>query len=321
MDPAQDPCSRRTLLASSAAAVAAWAAAPGGASGAGAPGEPRAGFGYCLNTSTIRGQKLSPPEEVDVAAKAGYGAVEFWTRELQQYADQGGSLADLRKRLSDQGLAVASAISFANWIADDEAQRAAGLEQWKREMDLIARVGGRHIAAPPSGATKTAITDMAAIARRYRVLLEIGRELGVVPQLEFWGASKTLSRLSEIAMVAIDAGHPDACLLLDAFQLYKSGSPVEGLRLLNGAAMHVFHINDYPADPPREAVTDAHRVYPGDGVAPLVAILRLLAGTGFRGYLSLEVFNRDYWSLDPLVAARTGLEKSRAVAEKALEGA
>ena len=42
-------------------------------------------------------------------------------------------------------------------------------------------------------------------------------------------------------------------------------------------------MNDYPAEPPRDAITDAHRVYPGDGVAPLKEMLRDLRGLGFRG--------------------------------------
>jgi sugar phosphate isomerase/epimerase len=65
-------------------------------------------------------------------------------------------------------------------------------------------------------------------------------------------------------------------------------------------------------------VTDAHRLYPGDGVAPLVDMLRTMRAAGFQGFLSLEIFNRDYWKHDALTVARTGLEKTRAVAEKAL---
>jgi sugar phosphate isomerase/epimerase len=73
--------------------------------------------------------------------------------------------------------------------------------------------------------------------------------------------------------------------------------------------MHVFHMNDYPADPPRERITDADRVFPGDGTAPLEEILRTLASVGFRGMLSLELFNRTYWQQPALTVARTGLEK------------
>jgi len=83
--------------------------------------------------------------------------------------------------------------------------------------------------------------------------------------------------------------------------------------------MHTLHIDDYPADPPRETINDSHRVYPGDGVAPWDRIVQILYEIGFRGYLSLELFNREYWKQDALQVARTGLEKIRAVVAKALK--
>ena len=76
-------------------------------------------------------------------------------------------------------------------------------------------------------------------------------------------------------------------------------------------------MNDYPDDPPRDTIGDAHRVYPGDGVAPLSKILRDVHDAGFRGMLSLELFNRDYWKQEPLDVARTGLEKMRSAVKKA----
>jgi sugar phosphate isomerase/epimerase len=79
--------------------------------------------------------------------------------------------------------------------------------------------------------------------------------------------------------------------------------------------MHVFHINDYPADPPRASIGDADRVYPGDGIAPLATILSTLRATGFSGALSLELFNRDYWRDDALEVAKTGLAKMRRTLE------
>ena len=185
----------------------------------------------------------------------------------------GRRLADLKKRIADLGLSVESAIGFPSWAVDDDAQREKGMEQMKREMDLVAQIGGRRIAAPPAGVNNNTGMDLRRIGERYRAVLELGRQMGVVPQLEIWGSAKTLGRVSEAAFVAIEANHADACLLLDVYHIYKSGVGFGGLRLLNGRAMHVLHINDYPADPPREKVTDADRVYPGDGVAPLPAIL------------------------------------------------
>ncbi|MEX2027105.1 MAG: sugar phosphate isomerase/epimerase, partial [Pirellulaceae bacterium] len=73
---------------------------------------------YCLNMSTIRGQKLSVPDQIDVAAKAGYNAIEPWMGDLHQFIEQGGIAADLKKRIADAGLTVESAIGFAEWIVD-----------------------------------------------------------------------------------------------------------------------------------------------------------------------------------------------------------
>ena len=72
-------------------------------------------------------------------------------------------------------------------------------------------------------------------------------------------------------------------------------------------------MNDYPANPPRATINDADRVYPGDGIAPLADLVRILRGIGFRGYFSLELFNREYWKQDARMVARTGLEKMRAI--------
>ncbi len=302
-----------------------WLASAGLLTGAGFfPGSVRAAesvfakkFRYSLNTSTIRGQKLGIVKEVEIAAKAGYDAIEPWLRDLDRYVQEGGSLADLRKRIADAGLTVESAIGFAQWIVDDSAQRKKGLEQARRDMDTLKQIGGLRIAAPPTGATHQTDLDLFQAAARYRALLEVGEEIGIVPQVEVWGFSKSLSRLGESAFVAIESGHPNACLLPDVYHIYKGGSDFAGLSLFGPQAIPVFHINDYPADPPRESIGDKHRVYPGDGVAPLSKILQLLAGTGCFPVLSLELFNPGYWQQDPLAVARQGLEKMKTAVEKA----
>ena len=275
-------------------------------------------FRYCLNTSTIRGQKLGFIREIEIAAQAGYDGIEPWIRTIEEYVKQGGSLKDASKRIQDQGLKVESAIGFANWIVDDDASRKKGLEQAKRDMDLVRQIGGTRIAAPPAGATRQSGMDLFKAAQRYRKLLELGDTMGVVPQVEVWGFSKTLSRLGETVFVAVESGHRKACILPDVYHIYKGGSDFEGLRLLSGQSIHVFHVNDYPDDPPRKTISDANRVYPGDGIAPLNRIVSILSQNGFRGALSLELFNRDYWKQDALAVATTGLEKTKAAVEKAL---
>jgi sugar phosphate isomerase/epimerase len=253
---------------------------------------------------------------VDLAATAGYQGIEPWIDEIQRYVEQGGKLNDLRRRLEEKNLRVEGAIGFAEWIVDDDARRAKGLEVAKRDMDLVAQLGGKRIAAPPAGLTDRADLDLVKIAERYKKLCELGDSLGVAPLVEVWGFSQTLNRLGAATMVAIESGHPKASVLADVYHLYKGGSDPKGLRLLGATTMEVMHLNDYPQIP-REKITDADRVYPGDGVAPLTSILRDLHQIGFRGALSLEVFNADYYQQDPLQVAKTGLAKMKAAVQRA----
>jgi 2-keto-myo-inositol isomerase len=276
-------------------------------------------FRFCLNTATIRGQKLGLVKEIEIAAQAGYEGIEPWVESIDAFKKAGGKLGDVKKQLADAGVTVESAIGFPEWIVDDDARRAKGLERAKYEMDLVAQIGGKRVAAPPAGATNTPNFDLYKAADRYRALLEAGDQIGIVPQLELWGFSQNMHRLSECAMVAMQAGHPKACVLLDIFHMYKGGSDPRGLRLLSDAAVPVLHMNDYPDTPPREKIDDSFRCYPGDGVGPVLDVLRLLHAQGREKVLSLELFSRKYWAQDALEVARTGLAKMKAVASKALE--
>jgi sugar phosphate isomerase/epimerase len=276
------------------------------------------GFRYCLNTATLRGYNLDLIQLVEVAGKAGYQAIEPWLNLIDTYVKGGGSLPDLRKRIADGGLTVESAIAFPQWMVDDPAKRASGLEQARRDMDAVARIGGKRIAAPPSGANSGAEIGLLQVVERYRALLELGDQMGVVPELEFWGPSANLNRLSQAVFVAMETGHPKACVLADVFHLYKGGSGFSGLRMLGGNALQVFHMNDYPATPPRETIADRDRVYPGDGIAPMKQILADLHRMNPALVLSLELFNAAYWKGDALETARTGLAKMQQAVRQAV---
>ena len=275
-------------------------------------------FGYCLNTSTIKGQKLRLVDEVEVAAKAGYDGFEPWVSELEDHVRGGGVLTDLGKRIADLGLSVENLIGFFEWLVDDPERRQKGFEEARRILDMAQKIGCKRLAAPPMGVVDTPGLDLVEAGERYRELLETAADFGVVPMVEFWGMSKSLSRLGEAVYIAIESGHRKACVLADIFHMYKGVGNHHGLRLIGPQTLGLFHVNDYPARPARSRITDAQRVYPGDGVAPSKAIYRDLNTVGYRGMLSLELFNEEYWKEDALVVAQKGLEKLRATVTKSL---
>jgi sugar phosphate isomerase/epimerase len=138
--------------------------------------------------------------------------------------------------------------------------------------------------------------------------------------VEVWGLSETFKRLGEAVFVAVESGHPDACVLADPYHVYKGGSTITSIDLLSARCLQHLHMNDYPADPPRETIQDKHRVYPGDGVAPLGELFRTLRDVGYTGMLSLELFSEALYQQDPLEVAQTGLAKTKAAVRAALGG-
>ena len=110
--------SRREVLSSSVAAVGAavmssTVSEAQAQKSAGARSRPaNEPFGYCLNTSTIRGNKLDFPGVIAAASKAGFHALEPWINEIDRYTSGGGTLKDLGKRIADAGLTVEGAIAF-----------------------------------------------------------------------------------------------------------------------------------------------------------------------------------------------------------------
>jgi 2-keto-myo-inositol isomerase len=276
-------------------------------------------FGYCLNTSTIRGNQLDIVKVVDAAAKAGFDAIEPWITELDAYTKNGGVLKDLGRRIADAGLTVENAIAFNSFLTEDVAARAAGMESLKRDMDKVAQIGGVRIATVPGRAAAGSVpVTLDNAAKYYREALELGETMGVQPLFELWGTHPQFGPLRNGIYVTVATGRADASLLLDVFHLYKSGTPFTALKQINGGALHVVHINDYPKAADPAALNDGNRLYPGDGVAPFPQILRDMRDNGFRGCFSLELFNRDYWAKSADENLKTGLEKMRAVVNEAL---
>ena len=169
---------------------------------------------------------------------------------------------------------------------------------------------GEYSALAASGALS--IADTARLLRIRGEAMQAAVPVGI-------GAMAVLLGMDFAAAqaVAAEAAHPDACVLPDFYHIYKGGSSFEGLSMIEASKIHVFHMNDYPAEPDRTEMNDSHRVYPGDGVAPLTDILNMIGGRQRSVTLSLELFNKEYWKQDALYVAKTGLAKMKAAVAKA----
>lgn len=269
---------------------------------------------YCLNTSTIRPVE-SLLEKIRIAAAAGFQAIELWNDEMTRHVEQGGSLEEIRRALEDAGLQVPSVISLRGWMDSEGEAYQQALDEARRRMEQAAVVGAPHIVATPAITFQPVTVNLDRVAQRYRKLLEIGREFDVWPAMEFLGFVTSIYRVDQAWEVVKRAGEPTGTIVLDPFHLFRGGSTLDDVPDLSGEHVAIFHFNDAPAEPPREQQEDRHRVLPGEGILPLREWADELQQRGYKGPVSLELFNPDLWAQDPLEVARRGLAKMREVLE------
>jgi sugar phosphate isomerase/epimerase len=263
-------------------------------------------FRYCLNASTIRGTPVA--RQIEVAALAGYGAIELWFDDVDAHVEAGGTIAGLRAMLDARGLVVPTVIYLGGWFDATDADWPRIKAECGVRLEQAAQLGSNHVIAGPSMGR----ADAAVGARHYRELLELD---GARAAMEFLGFVEQFNTIESALEVVELADHPDGTVVVDPFHIFRGGGSVEGLAKLRGEQVAVAHFNDTPAQPPREQQHDADRVWPGEGHLDLHRYLALLAQIGFHGWLSLELFREDLWARDPLEVAQTGLEKMRAVVE------
>jgi len=261
----------------------------------------------CLDTATIRPVK-GLENKVDIAISAGYDAIEPWDSDLAEYEKSGGDLKALGQKIKDAGLFVPSMIGLWGCIPKNEEEFQKSLPATKNRMRMASEIGCTYVQAIPNEVGDQ--YDLPFVASCYRRLLEIGiKEYNVIPALVFVKMFP-LKTLGQAAAVALDANHPQAKIIPDVYHMYISEGGFEGIGRLNGDFFAIFQFNDAPDGMAIGDMKDKHRVFPGDGILPLPQILKDLKRTGYKGCISLELYNPEYHKRDLLEVAKTGLQKT-----------
>jgi 2-keto-myo-inositol isomerase len=266
-------------------------------------------FLYSLNTSTIRPTPLL--DKIRIAGAAGYQAIEPWNDEITAYLDQGGSLGELKQALMDAGLKVVSVIALHGWITAEGDEKSKVFSECRRRMDQAAALESPFIVASPP----RTVVDLDQGITRFTELLALGRSAGVTPSMEFLGFSEGIKTLDLAWAIASGTGAGEATVVADVFHMIRGGGSVDDLLKLQSAQLACFHINDVPASPDPLTQTDADRVMLGEGIADLPRVIANLRSIGYRGPLSLELFNPALWEQDPAEVVRRGLDRIRGLVE------
>ena len=257
----------------------------------------------CLNTSTIKPVPLL--EKIKLVGEAGFAGIELWLNDVWEFVARGGEVSEISRALDDHGLIVPSVIAMRQWGDFEGWEHQLVLDEARRRFALGARLGAPYIVATPPLENP----ETSHLAPRYKELLQIGREEGIMPTFEYISFFKSVHTLKRAWEIVQEADDPDATLILDAFHNWNSASTEQDLIEIPLERISHYHIDDADPEKPALTQTDPDRVMPGDGQIDLKAEIKLLKEKGYDGTVSLELFNQDWWGKDPRETLKVGYER------------
>jgi 4-hydroxyphenylpyruvate dioxygenase len=245
------------------------------------------------------------PDKLEAAAAAGFEGVEIFEQDLLAFD---GAPAEVRRMCEDLGLAVTLFQPFRDFEAMPAPQRARNLDRAERKFDTMQALGAELLLVC-SNVQPAALDDPARAAEDLREMGERAARRGLRVCYEALAWGRHVRSWREAWEVVRRADHPALGLCLDSFHTLALGEDLAavGERV---PPERIFFLQ--LADAPRLAMdvlswSRHHRVFPGQGELPVAGFLRDLRATGWRGALSLEVFNDEFRAAPSRRIARDGL--------------
>jgi sugar phosphate isomerase/epimerase len=250
-----------------------------------------------INTATL-GHRAPIAEKVEAIARAGFGAIAPWRREID-----GQDVAAVARHIRDAGLAVSGYCRSTYLPAADRAGFLAAVADNRRALDQAAVLGAACfvmvVGSLPAGSRDLAAAR-AQVAEGTALLLDHARACGVRLALEplhpmYAGDRSCLNTLAQALDLAEALDPGDAPLLgvaLDAYHVWwDPGLAPQVARA--GRRLFVLHVCDWLV-PTRDLLED--RGMMGDGVIDLRAFRAMAEGAGYVGAVEVEIFSAlDWW--------------------------
>jgi 2-keto-myo-inositol isomerase len=263
-----------------------------------------------LNGATIMRSALE--DDVDVAAAAGFTALEVWAGKLEAYL-RTHRLDDLRAQMHEGRIAPWCINSIEDITHRDAAGRAALIDELRRLVAVARAIGAPAIVVVP-GRHPASFDRAAQVRDATGVLRAMSDAAGDVRlAFEFLGKPRCAVPTLDMAIEIVEqVDRRNVGLVIDTFHFHAGGSSLDDIVRVPAEQLVVLHVNGCE-DLPRKQLTDAHRLYPGEGAIPIGEILRRLRTTGWDGVASVEIFRPEYWGQEPREVARTAYERAAAV--------
>jgi 4-hydroxyphenylpyruvate dioxygenase len=236
-------------------------------------------------------------------AEAGFQGVEIFENDLLTASL---SAAEVRKRLSYLGLACTMFQPFRDFEGMPDTLRPRVFERIERKFDLMQELG-TDLLLVCSNVSPAALADRARIVADFRELGERAARRGLRVGYEALAWGRHVFDHRDAWSIVREVEHPAIGLILDSFHSLSRGVPVESLREIDPAGIFIVQLADAPVMQMDHLSWSRHfRNMPGQGDFPLVDYVSVLLERGYKGALSLEIFNDRFRSSSASTVAIDG---------------
>jgi 4-hydroxyphenylpyruvate dioxygenase len=243
-------------------------------------------------------------EKLEAAASIGFDAVEIFENDLLTFD---GSPADIRYLAESLGLKIVCFQPFRDFEAMPEPRRARNMDRAERKFDVMEALG-TDLLLVCSNISPDAIDDDARAAADLAEMAERAGKRGLRVGFEALAWGKNINRWRHAWRVVNSASHPSLGIILDSFHTLALGDDLVGLNEVPAEKIFFLQIADAPKLSMDVLSWSRHfRNFPGQGALPVDDFVRDVIAAGYRGPLSLEVFNDEFRAAPARLMARDGL--------------
>ncbi|WP_020672558.1 sugar phosphate isomerase/epimerase and 4-hydroxyphenylpyruvate domain-containing protein [Amycolatopsis nigrescens] len=246
-------------------------------------------------------------DKLAAAARAGFDGVEIFENDLVVSPRRP---REIRARCADLGLSIDLYQPFRDFEAVPPEEFAANLRRAERKFDVLEQLGTDTVLVC-SSVSPDAVDDDDLAAEQLHTLASRAAERGIRIAYEALAWGRFVNTFEHSWRIVRLADHPALGLCLDSFHVLSRTDQIAGIRVIPGEKIFFLQL----ADAPRLRMdvlqwSRHHRLFPGQGAFDLPGFLGAVAATGYRGPLSLEVFNDVFRQSDP---AGTAIDAMRSL--------
>jgi 4-hydroxyphenylpyruvate dioxygenase len=239
-------------------------------------------------------------DKLTAAARAGFDGVEIFENDL---VASSWSAKEISEHCAELGLSIDLYQPFRDFEAVPPDVLARNLRRAELKFDVMDQLGtGTMLVC--SSVSPDAVDDDDLAAEQLHLLAERAAARGIRIAYEALAWGRFVNTYEHSWRIVRRAAHPALGLCLDSFHILSRGSDPAAIRTIPGEKLFFLQL----ADAPRLQMdvlqwSRHHRLFPGQGAFDLTAFTGHVLAAGYRGPLSLEVFNDVFRQADPGPAA------------------